>query len=1144
MLHQVKHSFAACVKFLGVVLIVSALGRAEVSGEASSTTTPTINNLRDLRLAVGQERRKLCSFQIDAVVRAASVPDSTLFLQDDSEAELLELDWGGQPLEIGQRVVLRGTNCAVGASDIGLKIATGPVVNVDGSHPTVTGSGAIYLEAGKHPIQVAWFNDVQGASLEVDWEVPGARNRKIPDSALFRNSIDSAAGTTNFVNGLNYRCFEGTWDRLPDFGRLTPLKSGTSANFNINVRTRPEHVALQFNGFVEAPRSGIYNFTLKSDDGGQLFLPEAKPDLAVVGSSSLLPPRPIVIGQALGRDDEYQWSEVEGSLSFIGELQGAVELELTDGDGRMRLKLRNARGQSPVYLLHSRVRVTGVCLGATIGLDRPFANTLVLPGWENVAVTEASPDVWSQFPVRGADELRKTNAFDEIFCARGSLIPGHPAIFEDATGQMKVQLLMQPPAKTEPVVLLAKKARNGTDVALQEAVFREETGETNTQPPARVLTTAAQVQRLSREEAQRGYSVEISGVVTYIAPNEASLIVQDSTRAIFITNYKGGWKPDVPRVGELWEIQGVSNPADFAPVVELKSARRLGLGRLPDPVRPTWDQLINGSLDAQYVELQGIVTAVESNTVTLLARGGKIDVQLMDFPRGGLDSFEDALVRIRGSLFAEWDRQTHRVNINGGIQIGNPSITVEEPAPVNVFDTIRKSAAELLYFDPQANAFHRARVGGQVLDHRDGTYYLLDGTNGLRFVPKENLDLQPGDIVEVVGFPQLGGPSPTLLQAVARKTGHESLPQPRKMKTPDLIQNSMDSTLVRMEGILVEVRESKSEQVLEMQSGLRTFAAHILSPDKSIRSLQAGSRLELTGVYLGEGGGGAEARDINSFEVLVHDAAGIRVLARRPWWTLRRLLILVGILSGVLALAAIWINLLRRQVEKRTNQLQREIHEREQAERERAIEKERTRIARDIHDELGYSLAQIRLLSEMTLAPSQNAEGVQSNAAKISDKALEAARVMDEIVWAVDPQNDTLDSLLNYVVSFASEYFSLAGIRFRIDAPTQAPHYALPTQVRHHLFMAIKEALTNIVKHARATEVWVRLAVEDGAVSFVIEDDGRGFSMSNGAAPGANGLTNMQKRLEEVGGECVFESAPGRGTRVKFVLPLPKVKVS
>jgi signal transduction histidine kinase len=256
----------------------------------------------------------------------------------------------------------------------------------------------------------------------------------------------------------------------------------------------------------------------------------------------------------------------------------------------------------------------------------------------------------------------------------------------------------------------------------------------------------------------------------------------------------------------------------------------------------------------------------------------------------------------------------------------------------------------------------------------------------------------------------------------------------------------------------------------------------------------------------------------------------------------------------------VWINLLRQQVSRRTAQLsaanqslEGEIAERKRTENElvqtrsqHLVELERTRIARDIHDELGSTLSQIRLLSEMTIAHDDTPQEIQSNSGKISSKALEATHVLDEIVWAVDPQNDTLESLLSYLFSYASDYLSLAGVRFRIDAPTQIPHYALTTQVRHQLYMAFKETLTNIVNHAHATEVWVRVRLEVAATSFVVEDNGRGFDLSarDRPDPGASGLENMRQRFKEIGGDVLFESEPNKGTRIKFILPLAENKKS
>jgi len=220
----------------------------------------------------------------------------------------------------------------------------------------------------------------------------------------------------------------------------------------------------------------------------------------------------------------------------------------------------------------------------------------------------------------------------------------------------------------------------------------------------------------------------------------------------------------------------------------------------------------------------------------------------------------------------------------------------------------------------------------------------------------------------------------------------------------------------------------------------------------------------------------------------------------------------------------------------------------EQLERQRAIERDRARIAKDIHDDLGAGLTQIALLSE--LARRDAPDEMPHHVSQISEMARELTRNMDEIVWAVDPQNDTLDSLVTYVSKFAQEYLSVAGIRCRLDMPAELPPYVLPAEVRHNLFLAIKEALHNVVKHAKATEVWLRVVVRPDSFCVVVEDNGCGL-ITGGNGHGANGLAtrshrfstghglvNMEKRLMTIGGKCVLVSEPGKGTRAELNVDL------
>jgi signal transduction histidine kinase len=149
---------------------------------------------------------------------------------------------------------------------------------------------------------------------------------------------------------------------------------------------------------------------------------------------------------------------------------------------------------------------------------------------------------------------------------------------------------------------------------------------------------------------------------------------------------------------------------------------------------------------------------------------------------------------------------------------------------------------------------------------------------------------------------------------------------------------------------------------------------------------------------------------------------------------------------------------------------------------------------------------------------------------------------MDEIVWAVNPQNDTLEDLLTYTVKFAQEHLGLARIRCRIDVPAKLPPMHLSAEVRHNLFLAIKEAINNVAKHSKATEAWLRLRSSDHSFVVEIEDNGCGIpeSVASGrlaglTTPGShNGLRNMQRRLAEIGGTFEIVGRPAGGTLVRM----------
>jgi signal transduction histidine kinase len=224
----------------------------------------------------------------------------------------------------------------------------------------------------------------------------------------------------------------------------------------------------------------------------------------------------------------------------------------------------------------------------------------------------------------------------------------------------------------------------------------------------------------------------------------------------------------------------------------------------------------------------------------------------------------------------------------------------------------------------------------------------------------------------------------------------------------------------------------------------------------------------------------------------------------------------------------------------------------ERAEREGFIARERARIANDIHDDLGANLTEIYLLSELAQNTGAPAQEVQADLAKITTKARNLTRLLDGIVWAVDPQNDTLDNFVTYACNFAQDYLRLAKMACRLDIPDNLPHIAMPTDLRHNLFMVFKETLHNVVKHSGATEVRIQFMHQPPRLLLVIRDNGKGFSqpeVRDGSCPPAilagdrdpnkSGLLNMRKRVAQFGGEFELCSRPQAGTEVKLTIQLP-----
>jgi signal transduction histidine kinase len=230
-------------------------------------------------------------------------------------------------------------------------------------------------------------------------------------------------------------------------------------------------------------------------------------------------------------------------------------------------------------------------------------------------------------------------------------------------------------------------------------------------------------------------------------------------------------------------------------------------------------------------------------------------------------------------------------------------------------------------------------------------------------------------------------------------------------------------------------------------------------------------------------------------------------------------------------------------------------------EQQQATERERVRIAQDMHDEIGSKLTKISFLSERAKVELPGKGPLAEKLDSIAGTSRELLQALDEIVWAVNPRNDTLEQLGAYLSQYAREYFHNTPIECDVSLQGELPHLAMSADTRHNLFLAFEEALNNVLKHAGASRVQVEIRAEDEKLQIKVVDNGHGFKLNVGSSPNSppveqsrepdaaaategNGLVNMRQRLADIGGQCDVSSIVGQGTTVCLCTSLSSAKLS
>ncbi len=439
----------------------------------------------------------------------------------------------------------------------------------------------------------------------------------------------------------------------------------------------------------------------------------------------------------------------------------------------------------------------------------------------------------------------------------------------------------------------------------------------HTPAPGSTLTTALQVHQLPLSAAQRAYPVHLRAVVTYFDPNNHLLFVQDPSDGIFVEPTE---KEKVPmQAGDDVDVTGVST-ADFAPNVAKARIKVLGHSGLPAPKTGSFGTANWGHEDCHWLELGGIVQHVaqgRGDALLTLAWGkNTYKAHVLAAPES-LAHLVDADVKLRGVCGALFNGRRQMLGIQMFVPGAECIRVLRAPSP-DPFSMAPTPIADLLQFSRARDMGHRVRLRGTVTYPRlSGPTWVRDSTGGVMIQDHETEALAAGDLVDVVGFPEIAGFGPALRGAQVKRLQSGAPPSPMRVTAQDAMKGDVDGQLVQIEGKLIDRLQQPAEQVLTVASGEMVFTANLPSGGAA-QPLDPGMRLRLTGICSVEA---EQSHDLilpRTFRLLLRSPADVVILGRPPWLTADRVLpILAG--AALLMIAALaWVSLLRRRVRAQT----------------------------------------------------------------------------------------------------------------------------------------------------------------------------------------------------------------------------------
>ncbi|MGA7522542.1 MAG: EAL domain-containing protein [Acidobacteriaceae bacterium] len=568
-------------------------------------------------------------------------------------------------------------------------------------------------------------------------------------------------------------------------------------------------------------------------------------------------------------------------------------------------------------------------------------NRLWLPAGSDLQVEEPAPSAVPRVDIRTLYLHSHTGQGHRVRI-QGQVAAVYPdsILLEDSWGAIRCNLTdtsrLQPGRGVE---VSGFPSLDGLEVNLVHArvtrlVEDEESSATAERLPS-ALSTVAAVRELSAAQAAQALPVSVTGVVTYVDNELRELFLQDATGGIYV-KYSGD-DPELA-VGRQATLTGLTNAGDYAPVIVAPKFRITGNAPLPAPESVTLEKSESGSLDSHYVAIEGVVHPMKLReepdhpalAFDIFTAVGQVHVYTSPlFP--GLEesrNLEDARVRIRGVFGTVFNSRRQLVGYQLVVE-KRSDIEVLEPGAPDPFAAKATPIGALLRFSPHAQFGHRVKVEGTVTLAGRDFLYLQDATDGVE-IRGDASAFKVGDRVDAIGYPTLAGRySPVITDAEFRLLGPSGGAAPKNVTADSVLQGHQDSMLVTLEGRLLTSVRTPARETLVLQSGMRTFTAHLDTLDQGAvpLPLRPGSVLRLTGVVSTQVDPSRLYRileeDPTGFQMFLRSPGDVRILRRAPVWTMETVLSLLAMLSPIIFAILVWVILLRRRVRKQMADLRR-----------------------------------------------------------------------------------------------------------------------------------------------------------------------------------------------------------------------------